>query len=202
MTEHAQQIAVQGMPWSREAVWWVVLVEGLVAILLGLYLVLAPTTASARIAQLIGLYVLVMGGLSVYRGFQVALDHGVAFQLMRGAIGVTVGLLTCLPPLFVSVKDNLTATVTLLFILATGLTLQGLVGLWGVYRLRNEGLRGAVVLGALLRLLVGLLLYLQIVSGASYALAIGLAAIIVGAVLVLASLLLRRSQVSKQSSLA
>lgn len=202
MTEHAQQVAVQGMPWSREAVWWVVFVEGILAILLGLYLIISPTTASARVAQLIGLYVLVTGGLGIYRGLQVALDQGVAFQLMQGAIGVTVGLLTCIPPLFVTVKDNPAATLLLLFILATGLTLQGLVGLWGVYRLRREGGRGVVVLGALLRLLVGLLLFLQIVSGANYALVIGLAAIIVGAVLLLASLLLRRSQVSRASGQA
>jgi len=193
-TQQTQQLAVQGMPWSGGAIWWVVLIEGSLAAFLGLYLVFAPAAAATLIAQLLGLYVLIMGGLTIYRGFQGAFDREVAFQLMRGAVGVTVGLLTFMPTLFLDIKDDPTAIASLLFILATGLTLQGGIGLWGVFDLRASGIPGVVVLGSILRLNNGLNLFLQINAGADFALVIGLAAVIVGAVLILVALILRHNQ--------
>lgn len=199
MTRQTEQAALQGMPWSGDAIWWVVLIEAALAIGLGLYLVVAPGPAATLITRLLGLYVLIMGALAIHRGLQESVGREAGFQLMRGAVGVTVGLLTFLPTLFFDFEDNPTAISSLLFILATGLTLQGLIGLWGVIDLRECGVRGVVVLGSLLRLLVGLLLFFQLITGADFALVIGLAAIIVGSVLLLVSLILRYSQSESES---
>ncbi|MEJ2752025.1 MAG: hypothetical protein P8169_05010 [Chloroflexota bacterium] len=66
--------------------WWVSLVEGIVAILLGLYLLFGGDSAAGAFALVAGIYVLVVGILELWRG------RGTVSRY-RGLIGVIVGAL-------------------------------------------------------------------------------------------------------------
>ena len=54
-------------PWK--VAWWIVLVEGIIALAVGLYVLVQPQQASTWLAQLIGAYLLVNSGLAIYAGF-------------------------------------------------------------------------------------------------------------------------------------
>lgn len=45
-------------PWRGRVAWWVVLVEGIVALVIGLYVLVEPQQASTWLAQMIGVYLL------------------------------------------------------------------------------------------------------------------------------------------------
>ena len=159
------------------------LVEGIIALVVGLYVLVAPQQASTWLAQLIGVYLLVNSGFAIYAGFS---GSGSAneqpFRLIVSGIGLVTGLIALAQPLLGTI-DTL-ASITML---GVGLSLAGIVGLAGLILGRfGENTPWGRILASGLDLLLGiLLLYLSRTGTAGNALLLfGVVGLGVGALLV------------------
>ena len=177
-------------PWR--VAWWVVLVEGLVALVIGLYVLVQPQHASMWLAQLIGAYVLVNSGFAIYAGFSGSGMPGEQpFRLVVGGISLVTGLLALGQPLLAGIDALASFT-----ILGVGLLLAGIVDLAGLIVGRsNLGARLERLIAGGLHVLLGVLfLYLGRTGTAGNALLwLGVTGIVIGVLLVIyAVILLRR----------
>ena len=157
--------------------------EGIIALVVGLYVLVAPQQASTWLAQLIGVYLLVNSGFAIYAGFS---GSGSAneqpFRLIVSGIGLVTGLIALAQPLLGTI-DTL-ASITML---GVGLSLAGIVGLAGLILGRfGETTPWGRILASGLDLLLGiLLLYLSRTGTAGNALLLfGVVGLGVGALLV------------------
>ena len=159
------------------------LVEGIIALVVGLYVLVAPQQASTWLAQLIGVYLLVNSGFAIYAGFS---GSGSAneqpFRLIVSGIGLVTGLIALAQPLLGTI-DTL-ASITML---GVGLSLAGIVGLAGLLLggFRETTPWGRILASGLDLLLGILLLYLSRTGTAGNALLLfGVVGLGVGALLV------------------
>lgn len=127
----------RGAPWSPETSWAIVLVEGIVAAVLGLLFLFKPLGGSATTLQLVGL-VLLLGALIT------------AFQLWRHTVrpeienlaafrtgsGVTVGLVTIVATFFTAVTEAVTAALAV--VVGIGFIIFGLAGVASSFVRRTE----------------------------------------------------------------
>jgi uncharacterized membrane protein HdeD (DUF308 family) len=132
----------------KNSPWWLALIQGLVALGAGLYLLVDPTGAKFLIGLLAALYLLVTGLIYTVRGIIARRPGKSSLLLIRGIVGLVVGGVLLLMALFDI--GNLSLGYT---ILAIGLILFGGMGLFGSL-FQREGKAFAwgpvVVSGALL----------------------------------------------------
>lgn len=84
---------------QRRQAWWVVLLEGIAAFILGLYLIISPFKAIVLVATAVGFYLLVVGVLALVDAF----SHESAsrgWKTVSGIAGIIGGILVVLKPLF------------------------------------------------------------------------------------------------------
>ena len=178
-------------PWGGKAAWWIVLAEGIIAVVVGLYVLVQPQQASTWLAQLIGAYVLVNSGLAIYAGFSGSGTPGEQpFRLIAGGIGLVTGLLALSQPLLVTLDTLASFTV-----LGAGLLLAGVVDLVGLVVGRGSEAThlGRILAGGLHVLLGVLLLYLGHTGTAGNALLLlGVVGIVLGVLLIFYAARLRR----------
>ncbi len=105
--------------------WWLSLIQGLVALGAGLYLLIDPTSASLLIGLLAAIYLLVTGLLYTVRGVIARRPGKSSLLLIRGIIGLVVGGILLIMAIFDI--GNLDIGYT---ILAIGLILFGGMGLF------------------------------------------------------------------------
>jgi uncharacterized membrane protein HdeD (DUF308 family) len=176
-------------PWKVP--WWVVLVEGTIALVVGLYILAQPQQASTWLAQLMGAYVLVNSGVAIYAGFSGSgPPNEQPFRLIVGGVSLVTGLLALAQPLLVTINTPASFT-----ILGVGLLLAGVVELAGlIISLGGQDTRWGRLLAGGLHVLLGvLLLYLSRIGTAGNALLLlGVIGIVVGALLVLYAVRLYR----------
>ena len=179
-------------PWKVG--WWVVLVEGIIALVVGLYILVQPQQASTWIAQLIGAYLLVNSGFAIYAGFSGSVPPGEQpFRLVTGGIGLVTGLLALAQPLLGTI--NTLAAIT---ILGVGLLLAGVVDLASLIIGRSNLTTrlGRVLAGGLHLLLGVVLLYLSRTgAGGNALLWVGVIGIFLGVLLVIYGVMLFRRPV-------
>jgi uncharacterized membrane protein HdeD (DUF308 family) len=129
--------------------WWIALLQGISAIIIGALLVVEPADTFLALIPLIGIYWLVIGILSLVRTF---IDRSVPWiwSLLSGIIGVLAGIAVLRHPMI--------AAVLIPTVLVIVLGVQGLV--MGICEL-IEGFRGggawSFILGVI-NILVGILL--------------------------------------------
>ncbi|GHO83974.1 DUF308 domain-containing protein [Dictyobacter formicarum] len=83
---------------QRRQAWWIVLLEGIAAFLLGLYLIISPFKAIILVATAIGYYLLVMGILALVDAFS---HEGPSrgWKAVSGIAGIIGGILVIIKPL-------------------------------------------------------------------------------------------------------
>ncbi len=118
----------RGAPWSSRTSWTIVLVEGIVAALVGLIFLVKPLGGSSTTLQLVGL--ILLGG-ALITTFQVwrqqmrpDLETLAAF---RAGSGVTVGLVVVVATFFTAVTDAVTAALAV--VVGIGFIIFGLSGI-------------------------------------------------------------------------
>jgi uncharacterized membrane protein HdeD (DUF308 family) len=137
--------------------WWIALLQGICAIIIGALLVAEPAETFLALLPLIGIYWLVIGILSLVRIF---IDRSVPWilSLLTGVIGVLAGVAVLRHPLL--------AAIMIPTVLVIVLGVQGLV--MGILEI-IEGFRGggawSFVLG-IINILVGLLLLARPIAAA------------------------------------
>jgi uncharacterized membrane protein HdeD (DUF308 family) len=149
MTAFAQRTEETGFPW------WLVLLEGIAAAIIGLFLLTAPSATLFVLIQVLGIFWLV-GGL--FRIVSIFLDTSLwGWKLIAGALGIVAGIVVLQHPVWSSVL------VPAIYIIILGI--QGLVlgGVNLVMAYRGEGW-GIGILGAL-SIVFGLVLLFNVWIG-------------------------------------
>lgn len=78
--------------------WWVVLIEGIAAIILGLLLLISPLSTTVVIIQFLGIYWFIVGIIDIVRIFTERTAWG--WKLFSGIIGILAGLAIIQYPLW------------------------------------------------------------------------------------------------------
>ncbi|HEY8468616.1 MAG TPA: DUF308 domain-containing protein, partial [Longimicrobiales bacterium] len=105
--------------------WWVVLLQGVVGVLVGLALLATPTIATMALVQLVGLYWFVAGIFALVRIFLPNRRVGWGWLLLGGVLGIVAGLVVLQHPLWSAV---VVPTVLVLYLGAYGVVI-GLIHL-------------------------------------------------------------------------
>src|SRR3984893_999381 len=137
--------------------WWIALLQGICAIIIGALLVAEPAETFLTLLPLIGIYWLVIGILSLVRIF---IDRSVPWilSLLTGVIGVLAGVAVLRHPLL--------AAIMIPTVLVIVLGVQGLVmGILEIIDGFRGGGPGSFILGVI-NILVGLLLLARPIAAA------------------------------------
>jgi uncharacterized membrane protein HdeD (DUF308 family) len=185
MTDRAMSVARDHAPWRKGTPWWVTGVQGVVLILVGLYLLLAPASAAGVMIQLIALALLIQSVLQIADGLRGEAHALVAYSMLQAGVGATIGLLLVLRSWLVPGLDLGTART----MLGLGLIVYALIGLAGTFLggERNGSWLGPVVNAVLLIVLALLLLTSTAANGADRLAFLGWIALIGGVLLVVAA---------------
>jgi uncharacterized membrane protein HdeD (DUF308 family) len=162
--------------------WWLVLIEGISLIILGLLMLVSPGMSTLILIQFVGIYWLVAGIFKIVSIFVDSAEWG--WKLVGGILGILAGLIVLQHPLW----SPLMIGATLIIILGVQGLVFGVIGL--VQAFRGAGW-GAAILGAV-SILFGLL-FLSNVGGFTLALpwTIGLLALVGGVLATIAAFRLK-----------
>jgi uncharacterized membrane protein HdeD (DUF308 family) len=142
---------------QQSSLWWLFLLQGIAAIILGLMLITAPAATLILIVTFLGFLWLIEGILSLVHVF---IDRSipVIWSLVTGIIGVIAGILVVRHPLLAA----LTVPAVLVILLGVGGLIMGACEIVGAFR---GGGIGSFILGAI-NVLIGLLLLSSPVAAA------------------------------------
>lgn len=149
----------QVKPWSKRAPWWILLIEGIVALGLGIYALAVPEQAQGMVLLGVAIVLAVNGLLTIF-GYLRGRRQG-NLPLVRGSIGLVVGLIVILMPVF-----NFGSQLTAGWILAIGLILAGVMALLAVF-MESRTTRWGNLLVAILFLVLGGAIVYNITTEAS-----------------------------------
>jgi uncharacterized membrane protein HdeD (DUF308 family) len=138
--------------------WWLVLLEGIAAAIVGLFLLTAPGATLFVLIQVLGIYWLVGG---IFRIISIFIDNSLwGWKLVGGVFGILAGIVVLQHPLWSSVL------VPAVYLVVLGI--QGLVlgGVSLVIAFRGEGW-GVGILGAL-SIVFGLVLLFNVWIGVAF----------------------------------
>jgi uncharacterized membrane protein HdeD (DUF308 family) len=169
--------------------WWLMLLRGIVALLVGLFVVVQPRDALTLTAQILGAYAIFDGIGASVAAFRGRGGGSRVWVLARGALSIIFGILVLtLPGLFVRVAGAIWLT-----LIAVQSILAGALDVFTVARARKEFERPwSVTAGGLLLILLGaLIIAAPRLFGEAIVLYIGLSIIALGLLLIGLALLLR-----------
>lgn len=160
--------------------WWIVLFEGIVALIFGLLLVFSPTMALLILLQFVGIYWLISGLFAIVEIFAAHRAASRGWLLFYGIVGILAGLAALRLPL---VSMILTPTVLVVFLGIAGIVM-GVVGLIQGF----TGRGGWTIVLAVLDILIGVFLLARpLITAPALPLLIGIFAIIAGISLIIAA---------------
>lgn len=144
-------------PWRKGVAWWVVLLQGVVLLALGLYVFFARPTTAVVLGWVVALSLLASGALSLYLSLQATERTPVRqWTLIHGVVGVAAGLLAILIQ-FASPGAALT-------VLGLGCLAYGGVGLYLLLDKNLTPLRRLSFVGTLFYLVLGALITLHVLG--------------------------------------
>jgi uncharacterized membrane protein HdeD (DUF308 family) len=167
-------------PFSEEKTvpWWLVLIEGVAAVIIGLMLLAKPGMTTAILVQILGIYWFIAGILSIVGIFIDSSAWG--WKLIIGILGIAAGIVIIRHPLW----STILVPTTLIIVLG----IQGLlIGVVNIVRAFKGAGWGAGILGAL-SIIFGLLLITNPAMGAlALPFVLGIFAIVGGIMAVVAA---------------
>ena len=165
--------------------WWIVLVEGIFALIFGLFLITAPGATSVFLVTVLGFYWLIRGIFSIIEIFIPNTGIHWGWLLFMGILGIIAGMVVLRNSLYATI---LIGTFVIVF-LAVDALIMGIMGLIGAFT--GGGWDG--ILG-ILTIIIALFLFAN-VFGAVLALPIILGAIMIvgGIVAIFFSFRIRRA---------
>ena len=137
---------------QQSGAWWLFLLQGIAAILLGLMLLTNPGATLVALTTFLGFYLLITGMLALVRVF---VDRSTSWlwSLLSGIVGILAGVFVLNHPLLAAV------TVPALLILIIGFEALSM-GVFEIIRGFKGGGAGAFILGVI-NALIGLLLLVR-----------------------------------------
>jgi uncharacterized membrane protein HdeD (DUF308 family) len=191
MDDIARDVARQSVPWKEGQSWWLVGIEGVVALLVGIYIVADPNRASEIIRWLIAIVLLVVSLEQIFLGFRARGLPTSPWAALRGGVGATAAVLALLADWSDTLQRDGARQ-----ILAVGLLAYGILGLISlIFTLRTTGFKVAAIITDLLTIGLGLVLLTADPDDESGTQLLGAVAIIGGvALLIYAYMLWSRSR--------
>jgi uncharacterized membrane protein HdeD (DUF308 family) len=154
MQDTSKNLARQTSPWRAGQSWWVVGVQGIIALAIGVFMLANPTRAGDVIRFLIALVLLVDSLSHIFDGFQERRLASAPWDTLRGGIGVTIAVLALLSAGSRYVEDDGARQ-----ILAIGLLAYGVLGIISIiFTFRSIGFKGAAIIADVLTIALGILL--------------------------------------------
>ena len=142
-------MSTTAVPSQQSNIWWVFLLQGFMAIILGLMFLTAPGATLVVLVTFLGFYWLITGVLALVRVF---VDRSVPWiwSLLVGIVGILAGIFVLHHPLLAA----LTVPTALVIILGVQGLIMGVLDIIGGFK---GGGFGSFILGAI-NILVGMLL--------------------------------------------
>ncbi|AKB77594.1 putative membrane protein [Methanosarcina horonobensis HB-1 = JCM 15518] len=135
--------------------WWLIVLEGIFAVIIGLFLLFSPVKTTITLVQILGIFWLLGGALSI---LSLLVDReNLGWKLLSGIMGILIGLLVFVYPLSPFV-------VLAFFVIILGIWSIVYGAIRVVWALKGGGL-GMAVLG-LLTIILGILLLINPLAGA------------------------------------
>ena len=138
-----------------ESPWWVILLEGILAIIVGLFLLYSPAATTAFLIQVLGIFWLAGGIISVLGAFIFSGNR--LWKLLAGILSIIAGIVILMYPLY---SPFVVLTLFVLFI-GVWAMITGAVRLIGAFK--GEGW-GSGILG-ILTIILGILLLMNTLAG-------------------------------------
>ncbi len=129
MDERAKALALRSVPWREGVGWPIVAIEGIALLAVGLFMVFRPDDAGDVTRTLLGAALLVVSLQYIVNAFRNPGHPFLPFQMLRGGIGATVGLLVAVQPL---VSEAAFSAGAARIVLGVGLLVVGAIGLAGL----------------------------------------------------------------------
>lgn len=143
--------AAVAQPEQQTFPWWILLINGIAAIIIGFLLLTSPLETVVILIQIMGLYWLISGVVTLVSIFVNSSQWG--WKLFSGILGVLAGIVVLQHPLW----STILVPTTIVLIIA----IQGIIiGVIGIIQLFQGGGWGAALLGAI-SLIFGILLLTQ-----------------------------------------
>jgi uncharacterized membrane protein HdeD (DUF308 family) len=189
MGTKAQSVATQHAPWRKGLGWPILAIEGAVALGIGIYILVATDEARDIIRQLIAVVLLIQAFLHTMAGFRNRELPVAPFHVLRGGIGMTVGVIVLLE----NFSDYLNVDAAR-FILGLGLIAYGAIGIVTIWVEREDrGLRlGGLAVG-IVNIVLGLMFVFSDSAKDSWLRALGGIALVGGIILLCYAFMVYRS---------
>ncbi|MFN8664507.1 MAG: DUF308 domain-containing protein [Thermomicrobiales bacterium] len=160
---------------------WVPVIEGVVALALGVYIVLFPEEAPVIVRSIIAAALLLLSFVQIFEGFRFWNRPVSPWATLGGGVGVTAAVFT----LLANWLPEITPAAARLM-LAIGLAAFGIIGLVSlIFTVRSTGFKIASLIIDVLAIALGIFLYLAEEQNADRIKLLGLVAILGGAVLLI-----------------
>lgn len=151
--------------------WWVVLLQGIAMLILGVLLLIQPGMTAVVVVQLVGIYWFVAGIFNIVAIFIDSTKWG--WKLLIGVLGIIAGILVIQYPLWSTIVVDL----TVIWFLGIGGIIMGLISLLQAFQ---GGGWGAGLLGIVSIIFGIVLLANRLAAGISLPWVIGIFAIVGG----------------------
>jgi uncharacterized membrane protein HdeD (DUF308 family) len=185
--------AKQAAPWRKGVPWWLVLIEGIGLLALGLYMFVAPVKSRVLLGEIIAIALGITGAVQLIAIVRSKERGTVAtWGIVRGAVGLGVGLLILILLLLNANSIDLGRT-----ILGLGSLAYGGIGLYILYLTHEKGARLAAVINSAFFIFVGAVMIIDLFGGnVFFAMTnvINFVLLLIGAFLVIWSLVLRNQK--------
>ncbi len=160
---------------------WVPLIEGVVALALGVYVVLFPEEAPVIVRSIIAVALLLLSFVQIFEGFRFWNRPVSPWATLGGGVGATAAIFT----LLANWLPEISAAAARLM-LALGLGAFGIIGLISlIFTLRSTGFKIASLIIDVLAIALGVFLYLAEEQNTDRIKLLGLVALLGGAVLLI-----------------
>jgi uncharacterized membrane protein HdeD (DUF308 family) len=174
----------------KNSPWWLALIQGLVALGIGLFMLLDPASATRLAVLLAAVYLVIAGVVYTVRSLSARGGGRANLLLIRGLAGLLAGLVILLFGAF-----ELASPETLRVVLAIGLIIFGAIGLFTSLLMRGgKPLAWAPVLVNAALLVWGLLIFLSTLSLPTVS---GWILVIIGVVVIVYTFLGRKDPASE-----
>lgn len=198
LSDMAKDLAAQNAPWAEGVKWWVVLIEALILLGLGGFILFVPNAANKTVVELLGLFLLISGLLDAYQGIRGRVaPRALPYHMLAAGAAITAGVVVLLDLLegFMSLQS---AAV----VVSVGLIIAGIAGLlvWIVGGERGDRNLLNLIMPVGLLVLGAVTIFSRLTMGSQVVRWLGIASLILGALLLIQTFVLYGKQQGQQET--